>query len=193
MGTSDGRDEANAVIRAYLAGPNVFLPDAVAHGRRKVAICARYGIEGRAPLNDAIEGLAAMPAAEAWQAIYRFDVAMMEACDVVIANLTPFRGASADSGTLIEVGWFLGRGRRVFGYSNSAAPFSARSQAQVAAMPDLVPGIGTEGFDLADNLMIEGAVMDGSGERMLVPAEDVPFDSLEMFERCVARVRAAMG
>jgi nucleoside 2-deoxyribosyltransferase len=36
---------------------------------------------------------------------------MMEKSDVIIANLTPFAGASADAGKLIEVGWFLGKGK----------------------------------------------------------------------------------
>ena len=176
------------MISAYLAGPDVFLPQAVAHGQRKIDLCARYGILGRAPLNESIPGLPDMPPEQAWWAIYRKDISMMEACDIVIANLTPFRGASADSGTLIEVGWFLGRGRPIFGYSNTAARFDARSRQQAAAVPDPVPGLATEGFGLADNLMIEGAVVDGSGARIMLPAggRDLPFDSLEVFETCVA-------
>ena len=173
------------MIKAYLAGPDVFLLDAAGHARRKTAICARHGIEGLSPLNDenALRGLG--PDA-AWRAIYGKDVAMMEASDVVIANLTPFRGASADSGTLIEVGWFLGRGRPVFGYSNSAAPFAERSRRQVAAVPDALPGLAVEGFGLPDNLMIAGAVLSG-GHPVVLPAggEDHPFDALETFEACV--------
>jgi nucleoside 2-deoxyribosyltransferase len=37
-------------VKAYLAGPDVFLPDADSHARRKVE-CARYKIVGRPPLN----------------------------------------------------------------------------------------------------------------------------------------------
>jgi nucleoside 2-deoxyribosyltransferase len=65
------------------------------------------------------------------------DLAMMEACDCAIANLTPFRGALANAGTLVELGWFLGRGRPVFGYSNSALPVAERSRRQVATVPIL--------------------------------------------------------
>ena len=181
------------MINAYLAGPDVFLPDPVAHGQRKIDICARHGLRGRAPLNETIPGLAGMTPDAAWWAIYRSDVSMMEECAIVIANLTPFRGASADSGTLIEVGWFLGRGRRIFGYSNSAVGFEARSRLQVAAVPDPVAGVTHEGFGLADNLVIEGAVMDGSGAGVMVPAADLAFDSLVLFEACVARAAALMG
>ena len=180
-------------VKAYLAGPDVFLPDAAAHAGRKVEICARHGIEGRPPLNEDVGSLQGMGDEEAWAAIYRKDIAMMEGCDIIIANLTPFRGASADSGTLIEVGWFLGRGRPVFGYSNSAAPFAERSRRQVAALPDPVPGLAVEGFGLPDNLMIPGAVMQGGGLPVVLPGQDQAFDSLETFEACVALAARQLG
>ena len=175
-------------LTAYLAGPDVFLPGAVAHAQRKIAICAHHGIEGHAPLNEDVASLQGMDDADAWATIYRKDIAMMEACGMVIANLTPFRGASADSGTLIEVGWFLGRGRPVFGYSNSAVPFAERCRQQVAALPDPMPGLSVEGFGLPDNLMIQGAAVLGGGQPIVLPADgrDQPFDSLEVFEACVA-------
>jgi nucleoside 2-deoxyribosyltransferase len=178
------------MIKAYLAGPDVFLPDAAAQAQRKVAICARYGIAGRPPLNEEVAQLQAMSDADAWATIYRKDIAMMEGCDVIIANLTPFRGASADGGTLIEVGWFLGRGRPVFGYSNSATPFAERCRRQIAALPDPIPGLSVEGFGLPDNLMIQGAAVQGGGQPIVVPADgrDRPFDALELFEACVALV-----
>ena len=39
----------------YLAGPDVFLPDAVDIGRRKVELCARHGLTGLYPLDNAID------------------------------------------------------------------------------------------------------------------------------------------
>ncbi len=175
-------------IKAYLAGPDVFLPDAAAHARLKIEICARHGIEGLAPLNEDAAGLDAMSNEDAWDAIYRKDIAMMEACDVVIANLTPFRGPSADSGTLVELGWFLGRGRPVFGYSNSATSYAERCRLHAAAWPDPVPGLGVEGFGLPDNLMIPGAVLQGGGDPITLPADgqDRAFDALDVFEACIA-------
>ena len=182
------------MISAYLAGPDVFLPNAAVHARRKVEICARHGILGRPPLNEDVPALGAMADADAWWTIFRKDLALMEACEVVIANLTPFRGASADSGTLVEIGWFLGHGRPVFGYSNTATPFDARSRAQVEAVPDPLPGLAVEGFGLPDNLMIPGAVREGGG-RMLLPADgrDRPFDALDVFEECVALAAKAVA
>src|SRR5882757_8824853 len=120
-------------IIAYLAGPDVFLPDAVAHAARKVEICRRFGLRGLPPLNEDIEIAAKNAGAEleAWQAIYEKDVAMMERSDIIIANLTPFGGASADAGTLIEVGWFLGKSKPIFAYSNTAENFESRMREQL--------------------------------------------------------------
>jgi nucleoside 2-deoxyribosyltransferase len=181
-------------MQAYLAGPDVFLPHAAANARAKIAICARYGIQGRAPLNDEIEQLAALPEDEAWRVIYLKDIEMMRQCDIIIANLTPFRGASADSGTLIEVGWFLGQNKPVFGYSNSADLFAARSLAQLAAIADPIPNLAVEGFGLPDNLMIAGAVTYGGGLAMTLPTNGInrPFDALDIFETCTAAAAAKL-
>ncbi|MGK7869135.1 nucleoside 2-deoxyribosyltransferase [Falsiroseomonas sp. E2-1-a20] len=179
---------------AYLAGPDVFLPDAPAHAARKAAICASHGLTALPPLNEDVATLAAMPDAEAWRVIFAKDLAMMQRADLVIANLTPFRGASADAGTLVELGWFLGRGLPIFAYSNTATPFATRSTAQCAAVPDPIPGLMVGGFGLPDNLMIPGAVEAGGGLPILLPEgdQDLPFDSLEVFARCVARAAAQL-
>ncbi len=175
-------------MTAYLAGPDVFLPDAPAHAARKVAICARYGIVGMPPLNEDVDSLRALPHDQAWHVIFDKDVAMMRAADIVIANLTPFRGPSADAGTLVEVGWFLGAGKQVFGYSNSAVRFGARSRRQVQAVRDPIDGLLVEDFGLPDNLMVPGAVLAGGGWPMVLPPDDAEraFDALDVFERCVA-------
>lgn len=131
----------------------------------------------------------------AWRAIFHKDIAMMQASDIIIANLTPFRGASADAGTLVELGWFLGQGKKVFGYSNSAKPFADRSRLQTLLAPDNDAGLMHESFDLADNLMVVGAVMFGGGCEIVVPAQgvDLPFDALAAYEYCVTIVAAQFG
>jgi nucleoside 2-deoxyribosyltransferase len=98
------------------------------------------------------------------------DLAMMERCDIIIANLTPFAGASADAGTLIEVGWFLGRGKPIFGYSNSPEIFESRMRRQLGTGH---AELGIEGFHLPDNLMIVGAVQSG-GYPIFIPGDAPP-------------------
>jgi len=167
---------------AYLAGPDVFLPNAVAHAARKVEICRRFGICGLPPLDQDVETGA--KALDVWKSIYEKDIAMMERSDIIIANLTPFGGASADAGTLIEVGWFLGKGKPIFGYSNTSENFEERMRRQLG---DRCADLGIEGFHLPDNLMIVGAVHSG-GCPIFVPrdGEARGIDALDVFEACAA-------
>jgi Nucleoside 2-deoxyribosyltransferase len=167
---------------AYLAGPDVFLPNAVAHAARKVEICRRFGLRALPPLNQDLE--TAAKASDVWQAIYAKDIAMMERCDIIIANLTPFGGASADAGTLIEVGWFLGKGKPIFGYSNTSESFEKRMRGQLG---EGYADLGIEGFHLPDNLMIVGAVR-SCGYPIFVPGDGKArgIDALDVFEACAA-------
>ena len=75
-------------MKIYLAGPDVFLPDAVDIGRHKVELCARHGLLGLYPLDNAID----IAAQDASLQIFRRNEAMMNEASAIIANLTPFRG-----------------------------------------------------------------------------------------------------
>ena len=109
-------------MKIYLAGPDVFLPDAVELGRRKVALCARHGLTGLYPLDNAVD----LAAKDASLQIFRGNEAMMSGADAIIANLTPFRGPGADAGTVYELGYMAGRGRLCLGYCNDPAPYADR-------------------------------------------------------------------
>src|SRR5919197_2213171 len=109
-------------MKIYLAGPDVFLPDAIEIGRRKVAICARHGVRGLYPLDNTID----LAAADASLAIFKGNEAMMDAADAIIANLTPFRGTSAAAGTVYELGYMAGGGKLCFAYSNDPASYRER-------------------------------------------------------------------
>jgi len=94
-------------MRAYLAGPDVFRPDALAWAETARALCRAHGVEALIPLDG--------NAADA-VGIYQQNIAMIHAADVVLANLNAFRGAEPDSGTCFEVGFALALGKRVIGY-----------------------------------------------------------------------------
>ncbi|MGH9887005.1 MAG: nucleoside 2-deoxyribosyltransferase, partial [bacterium] len=134
--------------RVYLAGPDVFLPDAVAQGERKKAICRAHGLDGRYPLDVAALPPELEPRAQA-RALFDAMIRLMDECDAGIANLTPFRGPSMDVGTAVEIGFLHARGKRVFGYTNDPRDYARRVSAD---------GLLIEAFGLCDNLMIEGAI-----------------------------------
>ncbi len=160
--------------RVYLAGPDVFLPDARALAERKKVICRAHGLAGHHPLDVATLPDGLEPRAQAMH-LFAAMIRLMDECDAGIANLTPFRGPSADVGTAFEVGYLHGRGKRVFGYSNDPRDYARRVR------PD---GLLLEEFGLCDNLMIEGPIAS------VVRAESKPDDplrSLASFEDCVRR------
>ncbi len=42
--------------KIYLAGPDVFLPNAIEEGERLKALCEEYGYEGLFPMDNIISG-----------------------------------------------------------------------------------------------------------------------------------------
>src|SRR5258705_7432605 len=174
-------------MKIYLAGPDVFLPDAIEIGRRKAAICARHGARGLYPLDNAVD----LSAADASLAIFKGNEAMMDAADAMIANLTPFRGPSADAGTVYELGYMAGRGKLCLGYSNDPRSYAdrVRELTNVSSRDGRLidaQGLTVEDFGLTDNLMIVHA-LDLHGCALVTPRQ-APADiwhDLGAFETCV--------
>jgi len=142
--------------RIYLAGFDVFRPDARAHGERLKALCRAHGLEGLFPLdNEAPAGLAGRALAE-W--IYRQNTALIRQADLVMANLDPFRGAEPDSGTAFEVGYAAALGKPVWGHTRHAA--SLVEQVAVGTDPaDPARAVDAQGYTVEDfglnlNLML---------------------------------------
>jgi nucleoside 2-deoxyribosyltransferase len=180
------------MTKIYLAGPDVFLHDAVEIGRRKVELCARHGLTGIYPLDNAVD----LTAQDASLRIFRGNETMMIAADAIVANLTPFRGPGADAGTVYELGYMAGRGKLCLGYSNDPACYADR----VREFTDVTSrdgrlvdarGLTVEDFGLSDNLMMIHA-LDLHGCALVTPRQ-APADiwhDLTAFETCV---RAAAG
>lgn len=155
-------DVTGSLRKVYLAGPDVFMPDPVAHGEALKAMCARRGLVGLFPLDNEILGDADMPGA-----IRAANMDSLRACDVVVANMTPFRGPSMDAGTAYEMGVASALGKPVIGYTLDSRPYVER----VAAMPGTEIGpdgrlydgnrmsVEDFGVPLVDNLMMARGVV----------------------------------
>ena len=165
-------------MHIYLAGPEVFLPDAEAVADAKRALCARYGATGIFP-SDPIYHSEADAAEERWFKIYLHNEAHIRRADALIANLTPFRGPSADVGTVYELGFMRALGRPVAAYSNTTIPFTDRTRAFLGPDARQRPdgewedgeGLHLEAFGLHDNLMIDGGLRAAGG---VLVAREVP-------------------
>src|SRR5690606_39043377 len=124
-------------------------------------------------------------------------------CDLIIANMTPFRGPGMDAGTAFEMGFMRALGKPVLGYTNDGRLFAERTRAFLGiargagghphgdADPD---GMLIEDFAMVDNLMMHGAVVASGGE---IAVEDVAgsarFTALAAFERAVLCARELLG
>jgi nucleoside 2-deoxyribosyltransferase len=174
-------------MKIYLAGPDVFLPDAMEIGRRKVELCTRHGLTGLYPLDNAID----LAATDASLQIFRGNEAMMQSADAIIANLTPFRGPGADAGTVYELGYMAGHGKLCLGYSNDPSTYANRlgEFTDVTARDGILTdaqGLVVEDFGLSDNLMMIHA-LDLHGCALVTPRQR-PADiwrDLTAFETCL--------
>ena len=187
--------------RVYLAGPDVFLADPLALAERKKALCSAYGFEGVFPLDKSLD-LSGLSPRDMGLAIARGNERLMDGCDLVIAQMTPFRGPGMDGGTAFEMGYMRAQGKPVLGYSNVAAPYAERVRLlhpgrlrprPTGSLED-PDGLEVESFDLLDNLMMHGAILSCGAE---MQAEDAPVDqrytALHAFERCLSIARELMA
>lgn len=101
--------------RVYLAGPDVFRPDAAQHFAMLRAICDTLGLEALSPFDESA------PVDISAQAIYENNMRLLRSAQGVIANLAPFRGAEPDSGTVFEVGVAAAMGIPVAVYGHDGA------------------------------------------------------------------------
>ncbi|WP_238122655.1 MULTISPECIES: nucleoside 2-deoxyribosyltransferase [unclassified Xanthobacter] len=184
-------------MKLYLAGPEVFLDDAREIGRRKMALCARFGFTGLYPIDG--EPLLVDASGTLSRTIFLNNIGLMRAADAVVANLTPFRGVSADPGTAFELGFAFALGKPVAAYSNSPGELKHRAHAtigsaEVADAPAtlLRDGLHVEDFGHFDNLMLAEAL---SASRLpVIQAETAagdPFRDLDLFEQVLETLAAA--
>ncbi|HEX7386300.1 MAG TPA: nucleoside 2-deoxyribosyltransferase [Castellaniella sp.] len=138
----------------YLAGPDVFRPDAEAYGESLKTACRLHGFEGLYPLDNAVPGGLSQQDAAAW--ICRANLGLIQRADLVMANLNPFRGAEPDSGTVFEVGYAIALGKPVWGYVDDARAIAQRVAHTTQAGGHLVDeqGLLVEDFGLPLNLML---------------------------------------
>jgi len=166
----------------YLAGPDVFFQNPIEIGKKKKEICERYGFKGHYPFDNEISGIDD-PIKLAYE-ISRLNEELIEKSDIVVANLTPFRGVSADVGTVYELGYARGLRKEVHGYSCNTHNYKQK-------VMSMYPGYKThdpddnmiESFGLTDNLMIEGGIKLSGGIFIAAQA-----DNLKLFEKLIQQI-----
>lgn len=178
--------------KVYLAGPEVFLTDSIEIGRKKKELCEKYGFIGLYPLDNEID-MDGVSKESIGLEISRANEALILSADAVIANLTPFRGASADVGTVYEVGMAKGLCKVILGYTHDERQFLRRNidelnkvsvkDGQYRDQNNMV----IEDFDLVDNLMIDGGITYPIIQSDVLN-EDEKYRSLASFEECLLQL-----
>lgn len=142
----------------YLAGPDVFRPDAVEHLQRLARVAEAFGLEALVPIDGTAAG------AQTARGIYDTNLALLRRADGVVANLMPFRGTEPDSGTVFEVGAAVMLGLPVVAYGAGRGDYLRKVRRQVPTEPDAagmlrdMEGMAIEDFGLRLNLMLACSV-----------------------------------
>ena len=173
----------------YLAGPEVFFPEATRNRieARKKAILEEQGLAALSPCDNNFDlEQAEDPAGR----IYEANRTLMNRAHGLIANLTPFRGPSADAGTIFELGYAIARNKPVCAYTTCATPYNERVSggADTDQHRTLV-----EAFGLCDNLMLDCGIMSTGGfiAKGSIPWQPEGLSPDEFFEEELFRELAA--
>ncbi len=177
----------------YLGGPDVFLPNAIEVGRMKMQMCVEFGFEGLFPL-DNDEELLGNP-----EKIFRVNRERMDKAKIGLFNLTPFRGPSADVGTVFELGYMFAQEKRLFGYTSDKSAYWERLATidrEKEQMRD-ADGLSIEPFGLIDNLVVVRSIIDSGGfiekgpEQLKRKVDVLP--AFKAFRICLEKLKQQAG
>jgi nucleoside 2-deoxyribosyltransferase len=168
----------NYEVHAYLAGPDVFSPEAAEIGKKKKDYLKKLGIIGHFPFDNEIPKEAFSNPGKVSRMIADANEQMMLDCcgdndiGVILVNMNPFHGPSMDVGTAFEAGFMSALSRNnnviIVGYTSDQRKFEERVIADIYKGPENTTtqdgvirgrdGMMIESFGGVDNLMITAAI-----------------------------------
>ncbi len=160
-------------LKLYLAGPEVFLPNAMEHAESQRKLCITYGFAALHPMDNNLDlGRCDIETAKK---IQLGDVNQIRECDIVVANCNPFRSVCVmDDGTAYELGYGNALGKVSYGYIANMEPLDRRTARDYPGT--LNPDTGlyvdkdgylvTDAFDTSINLMMQCGML-ASGGRLI--------------------------
>jgi nucleoside 2-deoxyribosyltransferase len=180
-------------VKVYLAGPEVFLPNAREQLDIKIALTKAAGL---VPVSPGDFVIPQQPTRRQFgHAISEIDEKMMDSADAIIANLTPYHGVSADVGTCYELGYMCAQGKLAYAYTNVVADMKTRTVAHYGGdvyrsedgrLRGQRDGLSIEDVDMVDNLMMHGGVERRGGQVVIHDAApDALYTDTTAFETCL--------
>lgn len=117
-------------IKIYIAGPDVFYPTDLDEGKIKVDLCSAYGFEGIYPSFLLPKNLFTDNYTQEKRAKIIKDQCVygIQEADIIVANLSPFRGYEMDSGTAFELGFASALNKTIYGYTTDPRTYLQRMQ-----------------------------------------------------------------
>ena len=180
-------------MKVYLAGPEVFVPNAREILDRKIEMTRAYGFVPVCPGD--LETPASITGKARGLATSEINERLMLSADFIIANLTPFRGIAADVGTVYELGFMCGRGCPAYAFTNTATGhyervadyYGGKIEEDAAGALRGPDGLELENYGMIDNLMLDGGVENRKGVIVRhAAAADELYSDLTGFEKCLA-------
>ncbi|WIY53283.1 nucleoside 2-deoxyribosyltransferase [Devosia sp. YIM 151766] len=180
-------------MKIYLAGPEVFLPNAREILDEKISLTRVHGFTPVAPGDLTVAP--SLSGREKGLAISAHNEALMLSADVIIANLTPYRGLSADVGTVYELGFMCARGCPAYAFTNVTDGLFERTSAwyggdvreDAQGQQRGTDGLMLENCGFVDNLMLDGGIESRNGAVIRHEASrERLYTDLTAFQACLA-------
>ena len=158
--------------KIYLAGPDVFRVNPLEYFEKLKVLCLHYEFKGLSPFdNENFNG--ELFSKDHSINVFKSNINLIKKCDIIIANLVPFRGACIDDGTAWELGYGYFCGHLLYGYTsycNVKLPHQFNSKNNLFEYPHI------ESFgDNCVNLMIQESI-ESSGGKIMKTFEDCLVD-----------------
>lgn len=103
--------------KIYLAGPDVFRENTSVHFNKMKKLCKKYGFIGLSPFDNETNFDGETLSKTHSIHIFNGNVNIIKNCDIIVANLIPFRVSCVDDGTSWELGYGYSCGKLLYGYT----------------------------------------------------------------------------
>jgi|JI8StandDraft_1071087.scaffolds.fasta_scaffold79840_1 nucleoside 2-deoxyribosyltransferase len=167
--------------KIYIAGPEVFLPNAIDIFLKLKELCTQYNFIGLSPFDSVIEisNLVENTSLDTARSIFIGNANLILNSDIVIANCNSFRGPLVDDGTSWEIGYAYGLGKKLVGYINNKNPLVENVKNRITTIPhpsgfsiDMDGYLVNENFGNSINLMLEFSIEKMGGKLIEGDFED---------------------
>ncbi|RHX89998.1 nucleoside 2-deoxyribosyltransferase [Leptospira stimsonii] len=163
----------------YLAGPEVFLPEALSVLQERKSLCSSYGFLAVSPFDSDIPNDSERNQDLA-RKIFFGNLDLIRKSDIILANCNSFRGPLVDDGTAFEIGYAFALEKTIYGYAKSLPPLPEIVKKSISTFPhssgyemDKDGYLLNEDFGNSLNLMLQysieakGVLIEGEFEDVL--------------------------